>query len=68
MFLPIPFVHGGALFGYWTPRLILPALFAFFLAAFLWIDRKVAAKWNKLAIAVFGLVVVQCTIEILMLA
>lgn len=68
MFLPIPFVHGGALFGYWTPRLILPALFAFFLAAFLWIDRKVAAKWNKLAIAVFGLVVAQCTIEIVMLA
>jgi 4-amino-4-deoxy-L-arabinose transferase-like glycosyltransferase len=68
MFLPIPFVHGGALFGYWTPRLILPALFAFFLAAFLWIDRKVTAKWNKLAIAVFGLVVAQCTIEIVMLA
>ena len=68
MFLPIPFVHGGALFGYWTPRLILPALFAFFLAAFLWIDRKVAAKSNKLAIAIFGLIVAQCTIEIVMLA
>jgi len=68
MFLPIPFVHAGALFGFWTPRLILPALLSFFLAAFLFIDRKVAARSNELAIAVFGLVVVQCAIEIVMLA
>ena len=68
MFLPIPFVHAGALFGYWTPRLILPAVLVFFLAAFLFIDRKVVARSNKLAIAFFALVVVHCMIEIVMLA
>lgn len=68
MFLPIPFVHGGALFGYWTPRLILPALLTFFLAAFLFIDRKVAPRSRKLAILVLGLVVVQDAIEIVMLS
>jgi len=33
IFLPIPFVHASALFGYWTPRLVLPALVSFFLAS-----------------------------------
>jgi len=68
MFLPIPFVHAGALFGYWTPRLILPSLLAFFFAGFYVIDRNVAARSNMLAIAVFGLALFQCLIEIVMLA
>jgi hypothetical protein len=68
MFLPIPAVHAGALFGYWTPRLILPALLAFFLAAFLFIDRRLAAKSRAAAVVVFGLTSVQCAIEIVMLA
>jgi hypothetical protein len=67
IFLAIPFVHAGALFGYWTPRLILPALLCFFWAAFLLIDRKIAAKSRKLAVAVLVLVIVQCTIEVVML-
>jgi 4-amino-4-deoxy-L-arabinose transferase-like glycosyltransferase len=67
MFLPIPFVHGGALFGYWTPRLILPALLSFFLAAFLFIDTKIVRSSERIAYAVAFLVAVQCTIEAVML-
>jgi 4-amino-4-deoxy-L-arabinose transferase-like glycosyltransferase len=66
MFLPIPFVHGGALFGYWTPRLILPPLLSFFLAAFLLIDHKIIRS-GGIACAVFFLVAVQCAIEVVML-
>jgi 4-amino-4-deoxy-L-arabinose transferase-like glycosyltransferase len=68
MFLPIPFVHGGALFGYWTPRLILPALLSFYLAAFLFIDRKIATKSSHIARVLFMLVIAQCAIEIVMLS
>jgi 4-amino-4-deoxy-L-arabinose transferase-like glycosyltransferase len=68
MFLPIPFVYNGDLFGYWTPRLILPCLLYFFLAAFLLIDRKIASKSRQLALALFVLAVVQCLMEIVMLA
>jgi 4-amino-4-deoxy-L-arabinose transferase-like glycosyltransferase len=68
MFLPIPFVYNANLFGFWTPRLILPSLICFFLAAFLFIDRKFAAKSQIVAAAIFGLVVIQCVIEVVMLA
>jgi 4-amino-4-deoxy-L-arabinose transferase-like glycosyltransferase len=68
MFLPIPFVYNGDLFGYWTPRLILPALLYFFQAAFLSIDRKIATRYRRVAFPLFVLVVVQCLIEIVMLA
>jgi 4-amino-4-deoxy-L-arabinose transferase-like glycosyltransferase len=67
MFLPIPFVHGGALFGYWTPRLILPPLLAFFLAGFLFIDQKVLPNSLAIAIAVEFLVAIQCAVEVVML-
>ena len=66
MFLPIPFVHGGALFGYWTPRLILPALLAFFLAGFLFIDHKVLRNSVAVAIVVESLVAIQCAVEAIM--
>ena len=68
MFLPIPFVYAGALFGYWTPRLILPSLLCFSLAAFLFIDRKIARISGKVASAVLLLVIVQSAIEIIVLA
>ena len=68
IFLPIPFVHAGALFGYWTPRLILPALLYFFWAAFLLIDREIANRSNILAIAIFSVTLVQSTLEIVILA
>jgi 4-amino-4-deoxy-L-arabinose transferase-like glycosyltransferase len=64
MFLPIPYVICGALFGYWTPRLILPCLFAFYLAAFLLVDKsesKILVRTTML------LVLIQCAIEIVML-
>jgi len=67
MFLPIPFVHGGALFGYWTPRLILPALLAFFLAGFLFIDQKVLPNSLAIPIVVEFLVAIQCAVEAVML-
>ncbi|HEY6205067.1 MAG TPA: glycosyltransferase family 39 protein [Chthoniobacterales bacterium] len=68
MFLPIPFVYNANLFGFWTPRLILPSLLCFFLAAFLLIDRSAAPKSPFIAQAVFSLVVIQCAIEVVMLA
>ena len=67
MFLPIPFVHGGELFGYWTPRLILPALLSFYLAAFLFIDGKIARRLEGIPFAVLLLVSIQCAIEVVML-
>ena len=68
MFLPIPFVYAGALFGYWTPRLILPSLLCFSLAAFLLIDRKIVRISGKVAFAVLLLVIAQSAIEVIMLA
>jgi hypothetical protein len=67
MFLPIPFVHGGALFGYWTPRLILPTLLAFFLAGFFFIDQKLLPNSLAIAIAVEFLVAIQCAVEAIIL-
>ena len=66
MFLPIPFVQGGALFGYWTPRLILPALLCFLLAGFLLLDRTTTKSKNVAFVAV-ALVALQSATEILVL-
>ena len=66
IFLPIPFVHGGALFGYWTPRLVLPALLYFFWAAFLLVDRKIVTQ-SITAVAVLVLVLIECMIEAVIL-
>jgi DNA-directed RNA polymerase specialized sigma24 family protein len=63
IFLPIPFVHGGALFGYWTPRLILPSLLYFFWAAFLLIDRTIAWERPIVARAALLLALAQCAVE-----
>src|SRR5207237_3750838 len=67
MFLPIPFVHGAALFGYWTPRLILPALLCFFLAGFLLVDRQLVTKSRNVAFVLVTLVALQSITEILIL-
>lgn len=67
MFLPIPFLMWGCLYGYWTPRLILPPLFFFFWAAFLLLDRTIVRKSEKVAFDVLTLVLIQCGIEIVML-
>jgi DNA-binding beta-propeller fold protein YncE len=67
MALPIPFVHSAILNGFWTPRLILPSLLCFFWAAFLLLDEKVVRKSQKIAYVVLGLVIMQCTVEIVML-
>jgi len=68
IFLSIPFVSGGAMFGYWTPRLILPSLLSFFLAAFLLIDKKIVPMSRRIASAVLFLVAIQCAIEAIMLS
>ena len=67
VFLLIPFVHSGALFGYWTPRLILPALLSFYLAAFSFIDTKIVRGSTPLACTVLLLALIQCGIEAVML-
>lgn len=67
MFLPLPFIYAAVLFGYWTPRLILPSLLCFFWAAFLFIDRKIVRGSPQVADIVLALVLVQCAIEITML-
>ena len=67
VFLLIPFVHAGALFGYWTPRLILPALLSFYLAAFSFIDRKIVRGSTLIVGTVLLLALVQCGIEAVML-
>jgi hypothetical protein len=68
IFLPIPFVYASVLFGYWTPRLILPSLLCFSFAAFLFIDRKLARGSTKIAFVVLLLVLAQSAIESIMLA
>ena len=68
IFLSIPFVRGGMLFGYWTPRLILPSLVSFSLAAFLFIDRKGEGRSSCVVLTLMALVAIQCAIEIVMLA
>ena len=66
VFLLIPFVHAGALFGYWTPRLILPALLSFNFAAFLFTDQKIVHRSMAIARTVLILVLIQCGIEAVM--
>jgi len=68
MFLPIPFVHGGALFGYWTPRLILPALLGFFLSGFLLVDRKIGPYSEIARTVMLVLAVAQSVVVATMLA
>lgn len=68
MFLPIPFLFSSVVWGYWTPRLILPALLFFFWAAFLFLDRTIVKRSERIAFDVLTLVIVQCGIEIVMLA
>lgn len=68
IFLSIPFVDRAVLFGYWTPRLILPSLLSFSLAAFLFIDRKIVRDSRTIAWIVLCLVAVQCATEAVILS
>jgi hypothetical protein len=45
----------------------LPSLLCFFWAGFLLIDRKIARRGQLVIIAVFVLVLIQCTVEAVML-
>jgi 4-amino-4-deoxy-L-arabinose transferase-like glycosyltransferase len=68
MFLPIPLLFSSVVWGYWTPRLILPSLFFFFWAAFLLLDRTIVKRSERIAFDVLTLVIIQCGIEIVILA
>ena len=68
MFLPIPFLLFSDQTGAFLPRLTIAPQLCFFWAGFLLLDRTVAAKWAKSAFVVFGLVIIQCGIEIVMLS
>ena len=68
IFLAIPFVFLACMFGYWTPRLILPSVVCFALAAFLFIDQSIVRKSKAIAFVVMFLVAIQCTLEIVMLS
>jgi 4-amino-4-deoxy-L-arabinose transferase-like glycosyltransferase len=68
VFLLIPFVHNGALFGYWTPRLIVPALLSFYFSAFLFTDKNIVRGSKPIACAILILVFIQCGIEAVMLS
>jgi hypothetical protein len=68
IFLAIPFVFGAALFGYWTPRLILPSILSSSLAAFLFVDKVLVRGSKVTEFTVLFLVSIQCLVEIVMLA
>ena len=67
MFLPIPFVYFGCFNGYWTSRLILPALLFFFLAGFLWLDRNIGSKSSILGYVILALSMIQSGIVLVAL-
>lgn len=60
MAAPLPFVYHAYDWGYWLPRLVLPALWAAFLGGFAGIDRLIAgrARWGAAAAAL--LTATQC--------
>lgn len=55
-----PFIAAVYLGGYWTPRLIAPALIGFFIVGFVLVDKL---PWKKLHIAVLVYVLAQSAIH-----
>jgi hypothetical protein len=62
--LTLPFVVGAYDFGYWLPRLVLPALWGFALLLFDAIDRLAQGGRSWLAVTVTGLLLIQAAIHI----
>jgi len=67
-YLPIagvlPFVNHVYIMGYWLPRLVLPAIWVFFLSPFVLIER-LPGRWpGRLAVVIFALVGVLSAVEI----
>lgn len=60
--LPLPFIPGAYYEGYWTPRLMAPALIGFFIAAFVLLDR---IHWQspRIHAAVLGVVLAQSVVH-----
>ena len=50
--LTLPYVGGAYTFGYWLPRLVLPALWGFSLILFWWLDQRLAARSRLFAVIV----------------
>jgi hypothetical protein len=62
--LTLPFVTGAYDFGYWLPRLVLPAIWSFALLLFGAIDRLAQRGPRWIAPAVAGLVLAQGAIQL----
>ena len=61
--ITLPFVHHAYQWGYWLPRLILPALWSFGLCLFAWVDEIVAVR-PRFATAVALLTGLQVLLQI----
>jgi len=65
IFLFLPFVDGACIGGYWTPRLILPALLLFVLLMFHVLDRLLPGPWRTFAIRlILGYVTLQSALHV----
>jgi len=50
--LTLPFVHAAYTWGYWLPRLVLPAIWGFGLVLFWGLDRVATGRWPAIAVVV----------------
>jgi hypothetical protein len=57
--MALPFVNGTYYWGYWLPRLILPAIAGFVLISAYWADRIFAGRFKWSGPVVFSVVVLQ---------
>jgi hypothetical protein len=64
--LTLPFVHHAYDWGYWLPRLVIPAVWVFALEAFRWLDQRVATRprFGQLAV---GFTLFQTVLHVLVI-
>jgi len=62
--LTLPYVGGAYTFGYWLPRLVLPALWGFSLILFWWLDQRLAGRSRSFVVAVALAVLVQTGLHV----
>jgi hypothetical protein len=64
--LTLPFVHHAYDWGYWLPRLVIPALWAFGLELFSWADRRTTAR-PQLRHVLVGFALLQTVLHFLVI-
>lgn len=64
LFLVLPYVHAAYEWGYWLPRLTLPALWGFSLITFAMIDRWLDAKNERLVQGVVLITLLQTALQV----